>query len=155
MEEKFRLILLFFPVFLFSLSFHEAAHAWMANRLGDATAKFLGRMTLNPLAHIDWIGTIVFPLMMFLRSKGEDMKMMLAGSLSMIIGIFVMRYDLVIVGQIVPVYHELGVNEYKHLLSYVPSLYETVIALGGFGITAFLFLLGEKLFAGHKVAEYH
>ena len=66
MEEKFRLILLFFPVFLFSLSFHEAAHAWMANRLGDATAKFLGRMTLNPLAHIDWIGTIVFPLMMFL-----------------------------------------------------------------------------------------
>ena len=66
MAEKFQMILLFFPVFLFSLSFHESAHAWTANRLGDSTARLMGRMTLNPLAHIDWIGTIIFPLMMFL-----------------------------------------------------------------------------------------
>lgn len=45
-----------------SLSFHEAAHAWTANRLGDPTARMLGRLTLNPLAHIDWIGTVLFPL---------------------------------------------------------------------------------------------
>lgn len=45
-----------------SLSFHEAAHAWAANRLGDPTARQLGRLTLNPLAHIDWIGTVLFPL---------------------------------------------------------------------------------------------
>ena len=45
-----------------SLSFHEAAHAWAANRLGDPTARQLGRLTLNPLVHIDWIGTVLFPL---------------------------------------------------------------------------------------------
>lgn len=66
MSERIALFLVFFPVFLFSLSFHEASHAWAANRLGDPTAKMLGRLTLNPLHHIDWIGTVLFPLMMFL-----------------------------------------------------------------------------------------
>lgn len=47
---------------LLSLSVHEAAHAWSADRLGDPTARMLGRITLNPLAHIDWIGTVLFPL---------------------------------------------------------------------------------------------
>ena len=51
-----------FVVLILSLSFHEAAHAWTANRLGDPTARSLGRLTLNPLAHIDWIGTVLFPL---------------------------------------------------------------------------------------------
>ena len=41
---------------------HEAAHAWTADQLGDPTARMLGRLTLNPLAHIDWIGTVLFPL---------------------------------------------------------------------------------------------
>ena len=66
MSEQLSLFFIFFPVFLFSLSFHEAAHAWTANRLGDSTARLMGRITLNPLAHIDWIGTVLFPLMMFL-----------------------------------------------------------------------------------------
>jgi Zn-dependent protease len=66
MSDRIAQFIIFFPVFLFSLSFHEAAHAWSANRLGDPTAKMLGRLTLNPLAHIDWIGTVLFPLMMFL-----------------------------------------------------------------------------------------
>jgi Zn-dependent protease len=51
-----------FIVLVFSLSFHEAAHAWTADRLGDPTARQLGRITLNPLSHIDWIGTVLFPL---------------------------------------------------------------------------------------------
>ncbi len=66
MSERVAQFLVFFPVFLFSLSFHEASHAWTANKLGDPTARILGRLTLNPLAHIDWIGTVLFPLMMFL-----------------------------------------------------------------------------------------
>jgi Zn-dependent protease len=49
-------------ILILSLSFHEAAHAWTADRLGDPTARMLGRLTLNPLAHIDWIGTVLFPL---------------------------------------------------------------------------------------------
>ena len=55
-----------FLILLFSLSFHEAAHAWTANRLGDPTARQLGRITLNPMAHIDWIGTVLFPLVALL-----------------------------------------------------------------------------------------
>ncbi len=54
-----------FAVLLFSLSIHEASHAWMADRLGDYTARHLGRVTINPIPHIDPIGTIVFPLLQF------------------------------------------------------------------------------------------
>jgi Zn-dependent protease len=54
-----------FAVLLFSLSVHEASHAWMADRRGDYTARYLGRVTLNPLAHIDPIGTVLFPILQF------------------------------------------------------------------------------------------
>ena len=53
---------IFFVVFLFSLSFHEAAHAWTAERFGDSTGRYMGRITLNPIPHIDVFGTIIFPL---------------------------------------------------------------------------------------------
>lgn len=49
-------------VFLFAISFHESAHAWMANRCGDPTARMLGRISLNPLRHIDPFGTVILPL---------------------------------------------------------------------------------------------
>ncbi|HEY3927415.1 MAG TPA: site-2 protease family protein [Candidatus Koribacter sp.] len=48
--------------FLFAISLHESAHAWMANRCGDPTARMLGRITLNPLRHIDPVGTILLPI---------------------------------------------------------------------------------------------
>jgi Zn-dependent protease len=51
---------------ILSLSVHEWAHAWSANRLGDDTAKRMGRLTLNPVAHIDPFGTIVLPLLLVL-----------------------------------------------------------------------------------------
>src|SRR5689334_24259582 len=51
-----------FIVLLFSLTIHEMAHAWTADRLGDPTARLLGRVSLNPLVHADPIGTILFPL---------------------------------------------------------------------------------------------
>jgi Zn-dependent protease len=51
------------PGFLFAIVAHEAAHAWMANRFGDPTAKNEGRLTLNPAAHYDPFGTILFPLL--------------------------------------------------------------------------------------------
>jgi Zn-dependent protease len=52
-----------YAVILFSLSFHESAHAWVADHYGDPTAKMLGRITLNPVKHIDIIGTVVFPIL--------------------------------------------------------------------------------------------
>jgi len=48
--------------FLFAISIHESAHAWMANLRGDPTARMLGRITLNPVKHIDPIGTVLMPL---------------------------------------------------------------------------------------------
>jgi len=53
-------LILLLPPLLFALTFHEAAHGWMALRLGDPTAKLLGRLTLNPLAHLDPLGTLIF-----------------------------------------------------------------------------------------------
>jgi len=50
-----------FVLLLFSLSVHECAHAWMASRLGDQTARLQGRVTLNPMYHVDPIGTLLFP----------------------------------------------------------------------------------------------
>ena len=59
--EDLPLKLTLFAVLLVSLSIHEAAHAWAADRLGDPTARLLGRLTINPVAHIDPIGTLLLP----------------------------------------------------------------------------------------------
>jgi len=56
-------LIVLYAVLLFSLCVHEFAHAWAANMCGDDTARLMGRMTLNPLVHIDPIGTVVFPLL--------------------------------------------------------------------------------------------
>lgn len=57
--EKLALCL---PGFLFAIVIHEAGHAWMAMKFGDDTAKYQGRLTLNPAAHYDLVGTVIFPL---------------------------------------------------------------------------------------------
>jgi len=56
-------LIIWFIVLLFSLSFHEAAHAWTSEKFGDDTGRLQGRITLNPIPHIDPIGTILFPLL--------------------------------------------------------------------------------------------
>lgn len=73
------------------ITIHEYAHAWVANRSGDETAKLMGRMTLNPLAHLDPIGTIMFFVVGFgwgkpvplnpmrLRNKSDELKVAIAG----------------------------------------------------------------------------
>jgi len=53
-----------FVILIFSLSVHECAHAWTASMLGDQTARLQGRITLNPMYHVDPIGTILFPALM-------------------------------------------------------------------------------------------
>lgn len=60
--EKMHLLLIYFPIFLISLTIHEFCHGFVAYKRGDSTAKFMGRLTLNPLAHIDPLGTVIFPL---------------------------------------------------------------------------------------------
>lgn len=83
------------------ITVHEFAHSWMANRLGDPTAKSLGRLTLNPLKHLDPFGTIFLLLVGFgwgrpvpynpayLKGKGDELKIALSGPVSNIITAFI------------------------------------------------------------------
>lgn len=56
---------------LFAIIFHEIAHGWVANRLGDPTAKQMGRLTINPIVHIDIFGTIIMPTILLIFSHGN------------------------------------------------------------------------------------
>ena len=54
------------PAILFAVTYHEIAHGWVANRLGDPTARMLGRLSPNPIKHIDPVGTVIVPIVMHL-----------------------------------------------------------------------------------------
>jgi Zn-dependent protease len=58
-------IMIWFAIFLLSLTVHECAHAFAAEKSGDPTGRYLGRITLNPIPHIDILGTVIFPLIAF------------------------------------------------------------------------------------------
>ncbi|MBI9072000.1 MAG: site-2 protease family protein [Melioribacteraceae bacterium] len=64
-NEKLIQFVIFLPLFLLSLSVHEFAHAYFANKFGDNTAASMGRLSLNPLKHIDLVGSVLMPLMAF------------------------------------------------------------------------------------------
>ena len=64
-SEKFILFLEFIPIFLISLAIHEFAHALSAYKMGDPTVKALGRMTLNPVKHLDLVGSIIMPFLSY------------------------------------------------------------------------------------------
>jgi len=54
---------------LFAITVHEVAHGWVASKFGDQTARFAGRLTLNPLRHVDLVGTIIVPILLLLTSN--------------------------------------------------------------------------------------
>lgn len=60
--EQITRVVIFFVPFLFALCFHEYAHGWVAKLKGDNTAEMMGRLTLNPFAHMDLLGTVVLPI---------------------------------------------------------------------------------------------
>lgn len=62
-------LVIYLIVLLFAISAHEAAHAWMSYKFGDDTARLLGRITLNPIAHTDPIGTLLIPIASFIFSS--------------------------------------------------------------------------------------
>ena len=66
----FQTLLIYIIPLLFAITLHEAAHGWVASKLGDHTARMMGRVTLNPSKHIDPIGTIAIPLVLLLSSSG-------------------------------------------------------------------------------------
>lgn len=65
----FQFALFLYLIIIFSAIIHEYSHGWMAYRLGDPTAKEAGRLTLNPLAHIDLFGTVILPIFLLLTTR--------------------------------------------------------------------------------------
>lgn len=132
----------------------------IAGITGQPPGKFAAIQALmsGPYMLNFWIGEIllgmVIPFTIILLVRGRNMNALFAASFAGMVGIFVMRYDLVIVGQLVPHYHGMGLVDYPELLSYTPSLHENLVVLGGLGFCLLFFLIGEKLFRGH-LAEGH
>jgi Zn-dependent protease len=69
LEETIRQIALWALPVLIAIVFHEVAHGWVANRLGDPTAARMGRLTLNPIAHVDLFGTVLLPLLLIIANS--------------------------------------------------------------------------------------
>jgi Zn-dependent protease len=69
-EQLIPHLVIYMVVLLLAISAHEAAHAWMSYKFGDDTARLLGRVTLNPVAHTDPIGTLLIPIVNFILSVG-------------------------------------------------------------------------------------
>src|SRR4051812_47921650 len=63
-------LIIYIVVLLLAISAHEAAHAWMSHKFGDDTAYLLGRVTLNPVAHTDPVGTLLIPIVNFVVAAG-------------------------------------------------------------------------------------
>jgi molybdopterin-containing oxidoreductase family membrane subunit len=105
-----------------------------------------------------WVGEValgmIIPFGIILAVKGRNMNALFIAALAGMVGIFFMRYDLVIVGQLVPAFHGMGLVDYPEMLTYMPSLHENLVVLGGIAFCGLTFFMGEKLFRGH-VSEHH
>jgi molybdopterin-containing oxidoreductase family membrane subunit len=124
-----------------------------AGKYEAVMAMIAGRYALN-----FWIGEIglglVLPFAIILAVRAKNYNALFIASLSSILGIFFMRYDLVLIGQIVPHFHGLNIVDQPHLFPYTPTFHEIVITLSGFAFCGFLFLAGERMFRGH-LSENH
>jgi Zn-dependent protease len=148
-----------FVLLLFSLSFHECSHAWMASRLGDQTARLEGRVTLNPMYHIDPIGTLLFPAIIifgplfgfrlfsgaligwakptpvitrnFRKIVRDDNLVTLAGPASNLLLVIVALLLLIVISIAVPGGHEIVLSTFTGgLLQGVASGLQAVVLLG-------------------------
>lgn len=145
-----------FVILLFSLSLHEAAHAWTASRLGDQTARMLGRVTLNPAKHIDPIGTVLLPITSlflfggylfgwarptpvntrnFKNYRRDDMLTTLAGPASNLAAAFVSLLALILLAKTyplaVPFIHGFVTGGFDPaLVAASPALFPSVLLLG-------------------------
>jgi len=127
---------------------------------GQQPGKYEAIMALlnGPFANNFWYGEVamglVIPLLIIMAVRAKNVTAMALGSMMSIVGIFVMRYDLVIVGQIIPGFHELNIVDLPHILPYSPTLHEWIITLSGFTFCGVLFMMGERMFRGH-LSEDH
>ena len=71
--ETLQKLIIAAPAMIVAIALHEVSHGYVAFRLGDPTAKLLGRLTLNPIAHIDLFGTIIMPILLYTLTDGRFM----------------------------------------------------------------------------------
>ena len=146
-----------FVLLLFSLSFHECAHAWMASRLGDQTARMQGRVTLNPIYHADPIGTFLIPAVIifgpffgfslfsgaligwakptpvitrnFRKIRRDDNLTTLAGPVSNLILVIVAYLVLVAMALVLPHGQQMVITSFKVALGYPSPVLPQPVAL--------------------------
>ena len=94
------------------------------------------------------------PLYLLIRSRGNNFNLILWSTGLMMIGIFFMRYDIVIPGQMESVYHSLGVVEGANLLTYTPTFHEIMASLFGIGFIGLAYFAGEKMLNGHQLEKH-
>ncbi|WP_306547048.1 NrfD/PsrC family molybdoenzyme membrane anchor subunit [Desulfobulbus sp.] len=133
---------------------------FIAGVSGHPPGEYEAFMTLfnGPYAKNFWYGEVALglaiPFLIILGVRAKNLTAMAIGSGASIVGIFVMRYDLVIVGQIIPGFHEMNIVNLPHILPYTPTLHEWMVTLAGFAFCGLLFMMGERLFRGH-LSEDH
>ncbi|MDH4317571.1 MAG: polysulfide reductase NrfD [Desulfobulbaceae bacterium] len=125
-----------------------------------APEKYIAIMAFvtGPHAFTFWLFEVgmgmVIPFFMLLRSKGTNYGLMFTATAMMLAGIFFMRYNLVLAGQIVPVFHGLEVEEYHGLLPYTPSFHEIAIVVAGLCFAFGAFMFGEKILNAHQFQKH-
>ncbi len=97
---------------------------------------------------------MVLPLYLLIRSRGNNFNLILWATGLMMVGIFFMRYDIVIPGQMESVYHSLGVVEAEDMLTYTPSFHEIMASLFGIAFIALAYFAGEKMLNGHQLEKH-
>jgi Ni/Fe-hydrogenase subunit HybB-like protein len=97
---------------------------------------------------------MVLPLYLLIRSRGNNFNLIMWATGLMMIGIFFMRYDIVIPGQMESVYHHLGVEEAKEILTYTPSFHEIMASIFGLAFIALAYFAGEKMLNGHQLEKH-
>jgi Ni/Fe-hydrogenase subunit HybB-like protein len=125
----------------------------LTTSVGDPSAVAAQNALINgPYSFNFWkievLGGMIIPFILLLASRGKNLIIMFVASVIMIFSIFFTRLDMVVLGEIVPLYWDLGVVEYSKLHTYSPSVHEILVVLGGISFCVLAFLLGEKVFAG-------
>jgi Zn-dependent protease len=174
-SAAFTFALFEFVLLIFSLSVHECCHAWMASRLGDQTARLEGRVTLNPMYHVDPVGTLLFPAIAifgpligfgmfggmligwakptpvisrnFRKIRRDENLVTLAGPASNLVLAFIAMVVLLVVSHVVPGGREIVLYTFhESLLPGVDSTVQALVLLGVAGILINLSLFFFNLF---------
>ncbi len=120
----------------------------------DALMPFLtGSYSVNFWLFEVFLG-LILPLYLLIKSRGNNWSMMLWATGLMIVGIFFMRYDIVLAGQLIPVYQSLGVEDAVGVLPYMPTFHEIMATCFGLAFIVFAYFVGEKMLNGHQLEKH-